>query len=218
MARSRPEMAFGAVAAIAVTAMLLTPRDAAPASRGLPDLRQPRLRVTLFILGSGLIEGISVGFGASALADVGLSSATAARLTSWFFVAYLLSRLSLYWLTGRVGADRLFLVGLGGAGAAMALAALGAPSLGYVSAGAFVGLIFPSYYIWASGILGRDSRMTAAILTMALLGGTLAPIAIRPTLAETGEDGVFWMVAKVGLSLAGIFAGLGPRPRGPAPS
>ena len=208
LAGAAPRLAFGTVAALALTALALALRDAAPPARGLPDLRQRRLLVTLFIFGNGLIEGISVGFGASALTDAGLAAQTAARLTSGFFVAYLLARLALYWIAGRVAPARLFLLGTGGAGLAMGLAALGAPGPGYVLAGAFVGMIFPAFYVWAIGILGEDPRMTAMILTVALLGGALAPIALRPILAQTGEAAVFWIVAAVGLSLAALFGAL----------
>lgn len=208
LAAARPSLAFGALALLALLALLLAEPDAAPPVRGLPDLRQRRLLVTLFILGNGLVEGISVGFGASALADAGIAAQAAARLTSAFFAAYLLSRLALTWLAGRIAPERLLLLGLGGAGLAMGLAALGLPGAGYVLAGAFVGLIFPSYYVWAIRILGPDPRMTAMILTVALVGGTLAPLALRPILALTGERGVFGIVAAVGLTAALLFAAL----------
>lgn len=206
-AGARPGAVFGMLAALAAILALLAPRDGAPpAPRGLPDLRDRRLLVTLFIFGNGLIEGISVGFGASALIATGLSAETAARLTSGFFLAYVASRLSLTWLAGRVAPARLLVLGLGGAGLAMALAALGLPGPGYVAAGAFVGMIFPSYYVWAMRILGEDGRMTAAILTMALLGGMIAPVALRPLLAAAGADAVFAVVAVVGLGMATLFA------------
>ena len=132
------------LAIVAAVVATLAPRDTSPAPRGLPDLRQRRLLVTLFILGNGLIEGISVGFGASALIASDLAPGTAARLTSGFFAAYLLSRISLYWLAARIAPARLLLLGLGGAGLSMAVAAFVAPAPGYVLAGAFVGMIFPS--------------------------------------------------------------------------
>jgi hypothetical protein len=141
---ARPPLAFAAVAALALLTLALTEPDAAPPIRGLPNLRDPRLLVTLFLVGNGLIEGVSVGFGASALADAGLSGATAARLVSGFFVAYLLARLSLAWVAGRLPPAQVFLTGVFGAGLCMAAAALGAPAWGYVTAGAFVGLIFPA--------------------------------------------------------------------------
>jgi hypothetical protein len=205
---SRPTLAFAAVATLACLALALAEPDAAPPARGLPDLRDPRLLVTLFIFGNGLIEGISVGFGASALADSGIAPGTAARLASGFFGAYVAARIALTSLAGRIEPARLLLLGLLGAGLSMALAALGAPATGYVLAGAFVGMIFPSYYVWATRILGPDPRMTALILTVALTGGTLAPLALRPLLAVTGESGVFAVVATVGLVMATLFATL----------
>ncbi|EYD74628.1 hypothetical protein Rumeso_03924 [Rubellimicrobium mesophilum DSM 19309] len=215
-AGSRPTAVYLAIAALAVLALLLARPDPNPAPRGLPDLRSRRLLVTLFIFGNGLIEGASAGFGASALIDAGIAADTAARLTSAFFAAYLLSRLSLYWLARHVGSDRLFLLGAGGAGLCMAVAALGAPAPGFVLAGAFVGMIFPAHYVWATGILGDDPRMTSAILAVALLGGTLAPLVLRPLLGMTGEAGLFWIVTLAALSLAALFALL--KGRAPVPA
>lgn len=218
-AGGRPPAVYAAIAVLAATALLLARPDASPAPRGLPDLRNRRLLVTLFIFGNGLIEGASGGFGASALIDAGVGADAAARLTSAFFAAYLLSRLSLYWLARHIGPDRLFLLGTGGAGLCMVVAALGAPAPGFVLAGAFVGMIFPGFYVWAIRILGEDPRMTSAILAMALLGGTLAPLALRPLLGLTGEFGLFAVVAAAGLGLAALFAllkgraaALAPRP------
>jgi fucose permease len=203
---SRPTLAFAGVTALAAVALSLARPEPEPTRRGLPDLRDRRLLVTLFIFGNGLIEGLSVGFGASALVGTGLGEETAAGLTSGFFMAYLAARLALTWLAGRFPPDVLFLIGTGGAGLAMATAALGAPALGYVAAGAFVGMIFPSYYVWAMRILGPDPRMTSAILTAGLLGGLLSPIAVQPILARAGEEAVLSIVAVAGLAVAGIFA------------
>jgi fucose permease len=214
---ARPPLAFAALVLLAALALLLSERDAVPPSRGLPDLRNPRLLVTLFILGNGLIEGISVGFGASALTDAGLSASAAARTASAFFLAYVGARLLLTWIAGRIPPARLLTLGFAGAGLSMALAALGLTAPGYILAGAFIGMIFPSYYVWASRILGPDPRMTAAILTVALTGGTLAPLALRPLLAVTGESGTFAVVAGVALLMATLFALLHRRAEALAP-
>jgi fucose permease len=214
---ARPALAFAALVLLAALALALSEKDAAPPTRGLPDLRDPRLLVTLFIGGNGLIEGISVGFGASALTDAGLQPESAARTASAFFLAYVAARLALTWIAGRIAPARLLTLGFAGTGLAMAVAALGLPAPGYILAGAFVGMIFPSYYVWASRILGPDPRMTAAILTVALTGGTLAPLALRPVLAVTGESGVFAVVAVVALLMATLFALLRRRAEALAP-
>lgn len=203
---SRPAMAFGAIALLALAALTVAPAEPNRPARGLPDLADPRLRITLFIFGNGLIEGLSVGLGASALVASGLGERTAAGLTSAFFVAYLASRLGMTWIAQRVPAASLFLIGTAGTGVALTVATLGAPALGYVAAGAFVGMIFPSYYVWAMGILGPDPRMTSAILTAALLGGLLSPIAVQPILAAFGEQAVLPIVACAGFGVAGAFA------------
>lgn len=198
---------FWGIGAVAALTLALAPADhGAPPTRGLPDLRGRRA----LILGFGLfiiaVEFALIGFGASALIDLGFSGAVAARLTSAFFAAFLLTRLSLYWLTRQVAPGLLVLAGLGGTAACAGLAALGAPACGFVGAGIFAGVTFPAFYVWAVGRLGSDPRMGSAILTLCLAGATLGPLALRPLLAAFGEGAVFGTVAVVDAAVAMAFA------------
>ncbi len=198
---------FWAIGALAALTLALAPAEpAAPLARGLPDLRQARILILGFGLFAIAVEVALVGFGASALIDLGFSGATAARLTSAFFAAFLLSRLSLYWLTRHVAPGLLVLAGLGGTAACAAVAALGVPAWGFVGAGAFAGATFPTFYVWAVGLLGSDPRMGSAILTLCLAGATLGPLTLRPLLAAMGEGAVFRTVAVVAAALAGVLA------------
>ncbi len=198
---------FWGIGAVAALTIALAPADPSPPpARGLPDLRQARVLILGFGLFAIAIEGALIGFGASALVDLGVSGAVAARLTSAFFVAFLLSRLSLYWLTRKVAPGLLVLAGLGGTAACAAVAALGAPAWGFVGAGLFAGATFPAFYVWAVGLLGSDPRMGSAILTLCLAGATLGPLTLRPLLAALGEGAVFGIVAVVGAALALVLA------------
>jgi fucose permease len=198
---------FWMTGAFAALSVALAPADpSAPPFRGLPNLRQPRVLILGFGLFAVAIEVSLTGFGASALIDLAFSEASAARLTSAFFVVYLATRLSLYWITRRVTPGTLVVVGLGGTAICIGVAALGAPAWGFVLAGGFVGITFPALFVWATDLLGSDPRMSSAILTLCLLGATLGPAALRPMLAALGEGAVFGIVAVVALMLTTIFA------------
>ena len=206
-AGGRLGLIFWMVGALAVLTFALAPADPnAPPPRGLPNLRQPRALILGFGLFAVGLEVSLTGFGASALIDLGFSEANAARLTSAYFAAYLATRLSLYWVTRRVAPGALVLVGLGGTAVCIGAAALGAPAWGFVLAGGFVGITFPSLFAWATNLLGSDPRMSSAILTLCLLGATLGPVTLRPMLAIRGEDAVFGIMAILGVILAVGFA------------
>ena len=205
---------WGLAAGTALLALAAAPEPfGSRAPRGLPPLRDRRLLILLFNVAGIAIEVALPGLGASALLDLGLTEPDAARLTSAFFATFLLARLALWWLTRLIAADRLVLLALGGAGASAALASMGLPSLGFVLSGAFVGLFFPSFYVWGTQVLGGDARLGSAILTSGLLGATLGPILLEPILAHTGEAGVFPAMATLGLGAALAFAAVAARRR-----
>jgi MFS transporter, FHS family, glucose/mannose:H+ symporter len=187
-------------AGVAVMALLLIPvvqpsgRGMAGA-QGLPDLAQRRLGILAFIFFCVVVEVALFGFGPTALIAGGLPEVSAAWLTSAFFAAFLLARLSLYWLARRVGADWLLLLGVVGTAASAVLAALGWTSAGFIMSGAFVGLQFPAFYIWASQVLGRDPRMGSAVLAAGLAGAAVGPAVVQAGVAIAGFGGFFWVVA-----------------------
>lgn len=162
---------------------------------GLPNLRQKRLFI-LFLNFFGVTAEVAiVGLGPTALVATGLSETEAAGLTSAFFVTFLLGRLSLYWVTRWMPSDWVYVTGIVGTGVCMALAAAGAPALGFVLSGAFVGITFPGFYVWATGLLGRDPRMGSAILTSGLMGAAVGPLFLGSALGALGSGALFWIVA-----------------------
>lgn len=198
---------FWVIGAMAALTLAFVPREpATPLVRGLPDLHQRRVLILGFGLFAIAVEVALIGFGASALIDLGFTGSTATRLTSAFFAAFLLARLSLYWLTRHVAPGLLVLGGLGGTAVCTGVAALAMPAWGFVLAGAFAGLTFPAFYVWAVSLLGSDPRMGSAILTLCLAGATLGPLALQPLLAAFGEGAVFGIVAVVAAALAGVLA------------
>lgn len=208
LASEAPAPVFAGIALMALALIPVvqpTGRGMAGA-QGLPDLLQPRLGILAFIFMAVVIEVAFFGFGPTALIAAGVPSPTAAHLTSGFFAAFLSGRLSLYWLTRVVPAQRLFAIGLAGSAGCAVLAALGWPALGFVLAGAFVGVKFPAFYIWSATVLGRDPRMSSAVLTAALAGAALGPVAVQGLLALSGIGAFFWVVA--GLSGAVALAAL----------
>lgn len=183
-----------------LTIPLGTPEPARTVAGGLPPLGDPRLLVLLFVAGSVAIEAAMTGFGVAALIAGGIGEAGAARLASGFFAAFLLVRVGLFWLAGSVPPAALFALGLGGTAACAALAPA-APGPAYVLAGAFVGITWPSFYVWASARLGGDPRLGAAVLLASQVGAVLGPLALRPILARTGDEGMFGAVAVTGAIL-----------------
>jgi hypothetical protein len=208
----QPEPVLTAVAALLVLALFAAPSEPSQAgeARGLPPLRDPRLLLLLPILVAVAMEGAFTGFGAAALIDRGLSDTEAASLVSGFFTAYLAGRLSLWKIAALVPPGALFLVGLGGTALMAGLAAIGAPGWGFVAAGAFVGITWPSFYVWSTRLLGSDPRMGSAVLGASILGSTLGAFALRPVLGVTGEGAVFAVVAVIAGILAMVLVLLGP--------
>ena len=193
-------------AGIAVTACALValaePGGRRAAATGLPDLRQRKFGVLVFIFLAVVIEVALFGFGPSALIAQGATEFGAARLTSGFFAAFLLGRLSLYWLTRWCGADLLFLLSISGVVVTCGLAAAGWQASGFVASGAFIGMAFPAFYVWGTSLLGTDGRIGAAILAAGLVGGAAAPSLLHFIIGRSGIDALFLILALLALSMA----------------
>lgn len=208
---------------IAVFAALLIPllsggawdTAAGPAVAG--TIRPRRLAILILNHLSVFLEAALAGFGVVALIALGWSEEAAARLASGYFASYLLGRLSLYWVARRVAPDWLFLIGTIGTSAAALAAAAGLHAVGFVASGAFVGIAFPSFYVWASRLLGPDPRMQSSIVLAGLSGGAIGPLAFGAVLASAGMGMLFAAVAALGGALAvAILLVMGPARRAAA--
>lgn len=210
---------FGTISVLAaVTLVLYRPGEDsfAGAPRGLPDLGRGRLGIVALNFGSALMESSLGGLGAVALIASGWAENVAALLVSGFFATFLLSRLVIYWIAARVSAARLFLVGTVGTALASGLAASGLDAVGYILAGGFIGLVFPSFYVWGSQVLGPDPRMGSSILLAGMLGGALGPLMAGAILRVIGLPMLFALVAATGAFLSAVIAWIMFRPRPPA--
>lgn len=215
---------YGGLAAGAAACLLLhAPREDAfaGAARGLPPLGRRELGLLSLITGSTVIESALGGFAALALIAGGRTAGTATLLVSGYFLAYFLARLSLYWLAQRVEPRHLLLVSALGTALAAALAASGAAGPGFVLAGAFVGLAFPSAYVWQARLLGPDPRMASSMVLAGLAGGVLGPVLFGAVLGATGMRHLFALVALVAallsLAILRMIARTAP-PAAPAPA
>ena len=161
------------------------------------------------------LEAALGGLGVTALIASGWTEEGAAILASGFFAAFLVTRVALYWITRHIAADMLFLIGAIGTALAATLAALGYEALGFIAAGAFVGLSFPAFFVWGARALGDDPRVSAAMLLSGLTGLALGPFVIGAILLRgPGMEALFTVIAigAAALSLA-ILAAISPMRR-----
>ena len=200
-----PALLFGGIAVFSAVLIPVFAADAADlpdGPRGLPNMLQPKMGILVLNLLSVCLEAAIAGLGVSALIVLGRGEGEAATLASVFFAAFLVSRLSLYWLTRLAGPAYLFLIGTIGTAAAAGLAALGWHATGYVLSGLFIGMAFPSFYVWGARVLGPDPRMSAAMLLAGLSGGAVGPLVFGAVLAVTGLEWLFATVAVLALLLS----------------
>lgn len=160
------------------------------------------------------LEAALAGLAVTALIASGWTEQAAATLAAGFFAAFLLARLSLYWVTRLVAADVLFLTGAIGTALSMALAALGFQAAGFIAAGAFIGLSFPAFFVWGARVLGDDPRMSAAMLLSGLTGLAVGPFVAGLILQRIGMESLFTLIAiGAGLLTLVIIAAMPPARR-----
>ena len=199
---------FGTLAAISALTLWLYPAGAdsfaGGGGGGMPDLGPRTLGIISLNTVAGILETGLNGLGIAALITHGWSETAATQMLSAFFVAFLLARLSLYWVSQWVAPAQMFLIACFGTAASVLLAALGFEGVGYVLAGAFVGFSFPSFYVWSVSLLGPDPRMSSAVLLAGLSGGAVAPVILRAVLGPVGLEHLFTVLTIVacGLSFA----------------
>ncbi len=201
-----PALVFAGIGVLALlTLPIVQPdRSLAAETAGLPHLAQWPLLILVFNVFSAMIEVGLIGLGPTALMANGIDGFDAARLVSAFSVCFLVGRLSLYWLTRLVGSDLLFLLSLTGTALCMGLSAAGLPAIGFVLAGGFIGMFFPTFYVWAIGVL-KDARMGSVILCAGLSAVTVCPVILGLILEATGQGALFAIMAIVAGLLALAF-------------
>jgi fucose permease len=147
-------------------------------------------------------ETLLVGLGPAALVGRGIGEAEAAVLASLFFGCFLAMRFALFWLALRFAPLTLLAVGFAAAGTLVGLASVLPPGPLFAAAGAATGLIFPSYYVAATGSLGTAPRASALIVAAANVGAILLPAAASLAIALQGAAVMLPFAAAVGLGAA----------------
>jgi len=206
---------YGGLALLsAVLILTFDQAQAAPSAGRFSTLATWRAGILVLNHVAVSLEASLGGLGVTALIASGRTEDGAAILAAGFFAAFLLARVALYWITRHVAADMLFLVAAIGTAFSTALAALGFQATGFIAAGAFVGLSFPSFFVWGAQALGEGPRVSAAILLSGLTGLALGPFAIGAILRVTGVEALFTVIAigAAALSVA-ILAAISPTRR-----
>ncbi len=198
-----PRLAYGVVAAVAVALI--------PFARGggLPPAAPGGFRLLLsrpgiLALGAAAVgfEVSLIGLGPTALVGGGITESRAAELASLFFAFFLLGRLSLVWAARRFAPLTLLAFGFASGGVLVALASVLPPSAFFALAGASVGVLFPSYFVAAAGILGTGDRAASMILAAAYIGSVTLPAVTAGLLGGFGSTVVFPMLASFALAAA----------------
>lgn len=203
---SDPALAFGLVAAVILGIWVF----AGPAGRegvaptGEVKVFRPHWGILTFGLVAIGIEASLAGLGPTALIRAGVEERRASELLSAFFVVFLLARVALVFVAHRVQPFLLYTLAVGSA----ALFALGAvflsPAVFFVAMGASSGVLFPGFYVTASGKMGEDIRVPPTIVASGLVGAIGAPLILAPLSSSLGERGFFVLVAGILLAVSAM--------------
>ncbi len=171
---------------------------------------RPNGLVLMFVLGFALYVGTEAGVGGwatSHLEWVGLGSASAAALTSGFWLALGLGRLFVALLPSRIP-DSAIVTTASALGALALLAAVSgrAAPIAYVVAGFVIAPIFPTGLVWLARLLPGDARATSWLFPGAMLGGALIPAVVGVVIARTGLGGAPVVLSAVALGTFVAFA------------
>lgn len=195
-----PMPVFAGVAVLMLAVLPIARPGPAEARQGADPLRlRPEMVLAALTIGC---EALSTGLGPTGLVGRGLGQAAAGTWTSAFFIAFMAGRISLYWVADRVPARRLLRVALAGLALA-SIAALVLPGPGYVAAGLFTGLLFPSLFVVASGAMGSSQRATSTIIISGLAGGIVMPALFGGLIALVGAAVLFALLAGYALLVLG---------------
>ena len=200
-----PALAFAVVAAMAVATFVLARVAPAPAAAALAA---GSFRPRPGILGFGALaigtEACLIGLGPTGLIARGVSEAGAAQLLSAFFAAFLLARLALVPLAGRIVPFVLLATALTVSGACAAGLAAGGPVWLFVAMGAAAGLFFPAFYMAGVGQMGSDARVAPTLIAAGLAGGISAPLIMGAVMGAIGNGILFALVAVLTLAAAAM--------------
>jgi fucose permease len=158
----------------------------------------------ILILGAAAVgfEVTLIGLGPTALVARGLSEVRAAELASLFFGFFLAGRFALVWIAARIPALMLMAGGFAVGGGLFAAASVLPPAAYFAVTGASVGILFPSYFVAASGILGTEGRAAALIMAAGYIGAVVLPALASGAIALFGGAVLFPLGALFGAGAA----------------
>lgn len=149
-----------------------------------------RVVVVVFVVAFALYVGTEAGVGGwvtSHLKSIGISSVTAAAVTSGFWLALGFGRFIVGMVPSRVPEFAIVMTGsaLGSLALLIALSAPVAP-VAYVVAGLAFAPIFPTGIAWLAKLLPGDARATSWLFPGSMLGGAIIPAAISFVIFRIG--------------------------------
>ncbi|HSP08756.1 MAG TPA: MFS transporter [Candidatus Dormibacteraeota bacterium] len=183
--------------------------------------RRPRGLVIVFVIAFAFYVGTEAGVGGwstSHLRSLGLGAATAAALTSGFWLAMAAGRLLVGLLPSRIAEWAVVVTG-SALGVVALLAAVSGPAapVAYLVTGLVIAPIFPTGVVWLARLLPGDSRATSWLFPGAMVGGAVIPAVIGFVITRVGMGGAPVVLSAVALGTFLAFSGarlLATRPSG----
>lgn len=161
-------------------------------------------------LGIGL-ESCLAGLGPTALMIAGESPETAAGLLSGFFIAYLISRLSLVVLAQMVPPFALYAGSMTLTAACALGAVIGDPGFWFPFMGFGAGFIFYGGFLTGLRRMGSTTRVSALLLAVGLVGAIVLPMGLAQAMGGLEEKGFFQIILGLSTVLAAVSTILLPR-------
>jgi FHS family glucose/mannose:H+ symporter-like MFS transporter len=157
---------------------------------------------------AGIETGLS-SWEATQLRAHGYAPDTASALTSLFWLGLATGRLLVPMVTRNWAPVRILVTALVALGAALTLliADFSAP-VGFFLLGMFAGPVFPTTLAWMAATLPHPRRVTAVVLTVAMLGNATVPTVIGYGMQATSDLALPLYVAIAVLGCLGIVAAL----------
>ena len=196
----------------AAAALFLIP-GAARISGRLPVVTgssaRPGFLVLAFVVAFTLYVAIENGTGGwmtSHLESTGLSSKTAATVTSGFWLALVTGRLLITLVPARVSEAAIVITGAIVATVSLLAAFVGAVApAAYVVTGLALAPIFPTGVVWLARLRPGDARATSWLFPAASVGGVMGPGAIGLVIAGFGVGMAPLVLAAVALAMVCTF-------------